>query len=101
MEQRIQRTVLALLPRLHGLSQLLTDMTNLSMTPDLIEFRDVVGSLAARLRTVVVNDSQSQLSAPTPSNSFSQIRRTPSSFPIILPPSPEPRQKRKTSHDTM
>jgi hypothetical protein len=100
--QRIQQTVLALLPRLHGLSQAFSDITTLSSTPDLIEFRDVVSSLAERLRMIIV-DTQSTVTIPDRPSSptVPRIRRTPPSIPVLLPPSPEPRQKRKTSHDTM
>jgi hypothetical protein len=101
-----------LLPSLHGLANLLSDEHNvISKTAELNELSEVLASIQLALGNVLHPTTTSVSLLPAPTNleidahgdisagvNFlgGQLKRKQG--PQLLPPSPEQRQKRKSSH---
>ena len=106
--QRVDHAISTLLPRLHGLDSLLSEAPTLAPTALLAEFHSVIKSLCGRFNTnntSTVNPTTPQRGQPhatntsnTPQTDTPQRKRI---CDIVLPPSPEPKQKRKVSHGVM
>ena len=106
--QHINHTVSALLPRLYSLDLLSSDSSDssrLTTTPPLTKFHSVIKSLCTRLDSTSLSANTSTIAMPTditPTDTPPEPRRQPMKRNHdILPPSPEPKQKRKVSHGVM
>jgi SWIM zinc finger len=97
VQQRVDHLVANLLPRLHGLSNLAAESL-LTATPNLSEFLEVIDTLRDNITSALGPTSPPGplQQAPSLTPSFTRAKR---SVKFLLPPSPEPKQKRKTSHD--
>lgn len=113
IQQRVQHDIKKLLPTIHGLSVLVSDSKGLSRTEEVDEFegalitlsRDLLQALPPQSRTEPSSCSRQQrvdVRAPTQP----MLRSLPALRNVgkrerptgLLPPSPEARQKRKTSY---
>lgn len=120
VQQRVEHMIKSLLPRLHGLS-LLAAESPLSRTSNITEFQALLGALTINLQNALLS-VPSSISRPDPIQPSNPNLLTPATtrhaamhpnstrdgnsmkrpHPLtLLPPSPEIRQKRKTSHSIM
>jgi hypothetical protein len=110
IQQRLTYDLQRLLPSLHGLANLLSDsstQSRQSMIPELEEFSDLLSSMRVSIDHIMTQSAtEANLEAPLPSRPSilpqTATQNPPSSkcarHPILLPPSPERRQKRKQSY---
>ena len=107
MQSRINLELSQLLPRLHGLANLVNDIPTLEPSANLLELGDVLNTLNGRLQSLVspgVPQSRS-LSSIAPLNTNTHLTAVPAHVPqgmkrkrpLLLPPSPERMQKQKDS----
>lgn len=89
---------------MHGLCLLAAEASPLSNTPNISEFRETLQTLTSNLNKALNPDSNPRhpshrpLNMLVPTQSQTRKRFAP---PNILPPSPEAKQRRKTSGSTM
>ena len=109
-EQHVEHAVSTLLPRLHGSNLLLAEAPGLAPTALLTEFQSVIKSLCGRFDSLNSNMSsviptstpqRTNISNTLPTDTPQRRKSTKRIHDIVLPPSPEPRQKRKVSHGVM
>jgi hypothetical protein len=104
IQSRIDFEVSKLLPRLHGLANLFSDISSLDLhSTNLVKFNEVLHTLTRALHHLQNSSVQVQHSAVPKSNvaPISSMKAAPATkrnCHVLLPPSPEHRQCRKDSH---
>lgn len=115
IQQRVQHDIKKILPTIHGLSVLVSGSANLSRTEDMDEFEDALATLSRDLLQALPSRGHAEPSRSLQSPQQIVSTQTPTqpslrSLPFkrnagkrerptgLRPPSPEARQKRKTSY---
>lgn len=107
VQQRVDHTIRSLLPRMHGLAILITESATLSRTHDITEFQNTIQTINNNLDIALqASDAASSVihsrsDIVIPFTSVGEGKRKHHAVSQLLPPSPEAKQLRKTSHDTM
>jgi len=101
VQKRVEHAVNRHLPGLHGLALLLEE-AHIHATPQITEFKNVLDIVAQKL-TSTVNSKEPSSQSPNASllvhaNKQANPSKKRTSVSQLLPPSPECKQKRKSSH---
>jgi len=108
IQSRIDFEVSKLLPRLHGLSNLFSDISSLESRSSILELNEVLHTLTTQLHCLQnpLIQVHGQLERPMASVSHGTLASSEKAAApttkrdnrVLLPPSPERRQRRKNSH---
>jgi hypothetical protein len=103
IQQKIDYEVKSLLPRLHGIANLLSDNPPITRTADLTELLSISSVIYTALGKIFVPNSAPVLlegaeESPVVLRPQKRHRHQPETLAPLLPPSPELKQRRKESH---